>query len=149
MRETRLRYFLPSLEADGRLIKITEEDFSLDEMVRMAKRSDAGAVVTFLGIVRDDGVNMMELEAYREAALPVLERIREEAESRFNLKSVQIIHRIGLLSVEDNIVAIVCSAGHRDEAFQGCRYIIEELKSKVPIWKKEIGKGEVRWIGHE
>jgi len=128
------------------LIKITEEDFSLEEMIRTAKRNDAGAVVTFLGTVRDDGIIEMELEAYREAALPVLERIKEEAEIRFNLKSVQIIHRIGLLSVGDNIVAIVCSAGHRDEAFQGCRYIIEELKSKVPIWKKEIGKDEERWV---
>lgn len=146
MRETRLRYSLLLLEADGRLIKITEEDFSLEEMIRTAKRNDAGAVVTFLGTVRDDGIIEMELEAYREAALPVLERIKEEAEIRFNLKSVQIIHRIGLLSVGDNIVAIVCSAGHRDEAFQGCRYIIEELKSKVPIWKKEIGKDEERWV---
>ncbi len=128
------------------MIKITEEDFSLEEMIRTAKRNDAGAVVTFLGTVRDDGIIEMELEAYREAALPVLERIKEEAEIRFNLKSVQIIHRIGLLSVGDNIVAIVCSAGHRDEAFQGCRYIIEELKSKVPIWKKEIGKDEERWV---
>ncbi len=128
------------------MIKITEEDFSLEEMIRTAKRNDAGAVVTFLGTVRDDGIIEMELEAYREAALPVLERIKEEAEIRFNLKSVQIIHRIGLLSVGDNIVAIVCSAGHRDEAFQGCRYIIEELKSKVPIWKKEIGKDVERWV---
>lgn len=141
-----MRYSLLLLEADGRLIKITEEDFSLEEMIRTAKRNDAGAVVTFLGTVRDDGIIEMELEAYREAALPVLERIKEEAEIRFNLKSVQIIHRIGLLSVGDNIVAIVCSAGHRDEAFQGCRYIIEELKSKVPIWKKEIGKDEERWV---
>jgi molybdopterin synthase catalytic subunit len=146
MKGTRLRYSLLLLEADGRLIKITEEDFSLEEMIRTAKRNDAGAVVTFLGTVRDDGIIEMELEAYREAALPVLERIKEEAEIRFNLKSVQIIHRIGLLSVGDNIVAIVCSAGHRDEAFQGCRYIIEELKSKVPIWKKEIGKDEERWV---
>lgn len=141
-----MRYSLPSPGADGRLIKITEEDFSLDEMVRAAKRNDAGAVVTFLGTVRDDGIVEMELEAYREAAQTMLEHIQEEAESRFNLKSVQIIHRIGLLSVGDNIVAIVCAAGHRDEAFQGCRYIIEELKSKVPIWKKEIGKDEERWV---
>ncbi|OPX74829.1 MAG: molybdopterin guanine dinucleotide biosynthesis protein MoaE [Methanosaeta sp. PtaB.Bin018] len=145
-RETRLRYFLLSLEADARLIRISDEDFSLDEMVRAAKRDDAGAVVTFLGTVRDDGIIEMQLEAYREAALPVLEGIKEEAEIRFNLKSVQIIHRIGQLSVGDNIVAIVCSAGHRDEAFQGCRYIIEELKSKVPIWKKEIGKDVERWV---
>lgn len=130
------------------MIEITENDFSLDELVRKAKSDDAGAVVTFLGTVRDDGIERMELEAFREAALPELERIRDEATGKFNLKSVQIVHRIGSLAIGENIVAIVCSAGHRDEAFQGCRYIIEELKARAPIWKKEIGKGE-RWVGHE
>ena len=131
------------------MIEITENDFSLDELVRKAKSNEAGAVVTFLGTVRDDGIERMELEAFREAALPELERIRDEATSKFNLKSVQIVHRIGSLAVGDNIVAIVCSAGHRDEAFQGCRYIIEELKARAPIWKKELGKKGDRWVGHE
>lgn len=131
------------------MIEITSRDFSLDEMVKKAKRLDAGAVVTFLGTVRDDGIEMMELEAFQEAALPELESIRGEAMSRFDLLSVEIVHRIGRLSVGDNIVAIVCSAGHRDEAFQGCRYIIEELKKRAPIWKKEIGKNGERWVGRE
>ncbi len=131
------------------MIEITENDFSLDELVRKAKSDEAGAVVSFLGTVRDDGIERMELEAFREAALPELERIRDEAASKFNLKSVQIVHRIGSLSIGDNIVAIVCSAGHRDEAFQGCRYIIEELKARAPIWKKEIGNKGERWVGHE
>jgi molybdopterin synthase catalytic subunit len=131
------------------LIEITNQDFSLDEMIKRAKRLDAGAVVTFLGTVRDDGIEMMELEAFQEAALPELESIRGEAMSRFDLLSVEIVHRIGRLSVGDNIVAIVCSAGHRDEAFQGCRYIIEELKKRAPIWKKEIGKNGERWVGRE
>jgi len=131
------------------MIEITSRDFSLDEMVKRAKRLDAGAVVTFLGTVRDDGIEMMELEAFQEAALPELESIRGEAMSRFDLLSAEIVHRIGRLSVGDNIVAIVCSAGHRDEAFQGCRYIIEELKKRAPIWKKEIGKNGERWVGRE
>ena len=131
------------------MIEITDGDFSLDEMVKRAKRVDAGAVVTFLGTVRDDGIKAMELEAFREAALPELERIRGEAMSRFDLKSAEIVHRIGRLYVGDNIVAIVCSAGHRDEAFLGCRYIIEELKKRAPIWKKEIGENGERWVGRE
>ena len=131
------------------MIEITSRDFSLDEMVKRAKRLDAGAVVTFLGTVRDDGIEMMELEAFQEAALPELESIRGEAMCRFDLLSAEIVHRIGRLSVGDNIVAIVCSAGHRDEAFQGCRYIIEELKKRAPIWKKEIGKNGERWVGRE
>jgi molybdopterin synthase catalytic subunit len=131
------------------MIEITEQDFSLDEMIKKAKRTDAGAVVTFLGTVRDDGIEMMELESFREAALQELESIRGEAVGRFGLKSADIVHRVGLLSVGDNIVAIVCSAAHRDEAFLGCRYIIEELKKRAPIWKKEIGENGERWVGRE
>ena len=131
------------------MIEITEQDFSLDEMIKKAKRTDAGAVVTFLGTVRDDGIEMMELESFRESALQELESIRGEAVARFGLKSAEIVHRIGLLSVGDNIVAIVCSAAHRDEAFLGCRYIIEELKKRAPIWKKEIGENGERWVGQE
>jgi molybdopterin synthase catalytic subunit len=131
------------------MIEITEQDFSLDEMIKKAKRTDAGAVVTFLGTVRDDGIEMMELESFRESALQALESIRDEAVARFGLKSAEIVHRIGLLSVGDNIVAIVCSAAHRDEAFLGCRYIIEELKKRAPIWKKEIGENGERWVGRE
>ena len=131
------------------MIEITKEDFSIDEMVKRAKREDAGAIVTFLGTVRNDGIDIMELEAFREVLLPELEGIRDEAVSRYSLKSVEIIHRIGSLHVGENIVAIVCSAGHRDEAFQGCRYIIEELKKRAPIWKKEIGKNGESWVGHE
>ena len=131
------------------MIEITEQDFSLDELVKRAKRTDSGAVVSFLGTVRDDGIEMMELEAFREAALQELESIRDEAVDRYGLKSAEIVHRVGLLSVGDNIVAIVCSAAHRDEAFLGCRYIIEELKKRAPIWKKEIGENGERWVGRE
>ncbi len=68
------------------MIEITEQDFSLDEMIKKARRTDAGAVVTFLGTVRDDGIEMMELESFREAALQELESIRGEAVGRFGLK---------------------------------------------------------------
>lgn len=131
------------------MIEITEDDFSLDEMVRRVKGKGVGAVVTFLGTVRDDGIRGMRIEAYREAAIPELERIRDEAVRRFNLSAIEIVHRVGSLSVGDNIVAIVCSAAHRDEAFQGCRYVIEELKSRVPIWKKEIMAEGSSWVGRE
>ena len=66
------------------MIKITEEDFSLDEMIKRARSKDAGAIVTFLGTVRDDGMERMEVEAFREAAQAELEAIREEAMSRFS-----------------------------------------------------------------
>ncbi|MGA9098558.1 MAG: molybdenum cofactor biosynthesis protein MoaE [Methanotrichaceae archaeon] len=131
------------------MIEITERDFSIDEIVSKAKREDVGAIVTFLGTVRNDNIQMMKLEAYREAALPELEKIRDEAVHKFDLKSVDIIHRIGSISVGDNIALIVCAAGHRREAFDGCSYILEELKARVPIWKKEMGAGGERWIEHD
>jgi molybdopterin synthase catalytic subunit len=131
------------------MIAIAEDDFSLDELVRKAKRDDAGAMVIFLGMVRDDGIEKMELEAFQEAALAELERIADEAAGRFHLTSLDIVHRVGSLSVGANIVAIVCSAAHRDDAFRGCRYVVEELKSRAPIWKKEIGEKGERWIGSE
>lgn len=129
------------------MIEITEEDFSLDEMIKRARSKDAGAVVTFLGTVRDDDMKRMEVEAFREAALAELEAIREEAMSRFSLKAAEVVHRTGSLDVGENIVAIVCSAAHREEAFSGCRYIIEELKKRAPLWKKELGEKGERWVG--
>jgi len=129
------------------LIEITEEDFSLDEMIKRARSKDAGATVTFLGTVRDDGIERLELEAFREAAQAELEAIRDEAMSRFSLKAVEVVHRTGTLAVGESIVAIVCSAAHREEAFSGCRYIIEELKKRAPIWKKEMGRDGERWVG--
>lgn len=129
------------------MIEITEDDFSIEEVVRKAKRHDVGAIVTFLGTVRDDDILRMELEAYKEAALPELERIRDEAFRQFDLRSVDIIHRVGSLNVGDNIALIVVSAGHRKEAFEGCAYILEELKRRAPIWKKEFRKDGERWVG--
>jgi molybdopterin synthase catalytic subunit len=129
------------------LIEITEAEISLDEMVKRARSKDAGAVVTFLGSVRDDGIECMEVEAFREVAYAELEAIRVEAMSLFCLTAAEVVHRTGSLAVGESIVAIVCSAAHREAAFSGCRYIIEELKKRVPIWKKEMGEKGERWVG--
>ena len=128
------------------MIEIADEEFSIEEMVQRARRTDAGAVVSFLGTVRDDGIREMEVEAYREAALEELERIRDEAMESFDLICVDVVHRVGHLSVGDPIVLIVCVAGHRQAAFKGCEYVLEELKRRAPIWKKEISDGGERWV---
>jgi molybdopterin synthase catalytic subunit len=128
------------------MIEITDEEISLERMIQRAKSNDAGATVSFLGTVRDDGIERMEVEAFREAALAELEAIRDEAMSRFSLKAAEVAHRTGSLAIGVGIVAIVCSAAHRDEAFAGCRYIIEQLKSRAPFWKKEIGEKGGRWV---
>lgn len=129
------------------MIDITEEDFLVEEVVKRAGGANVGAVVAFLGTVRDDGIQALELESYREAALAELEAIEREAMSRFNLKSVEIVHRVGPLSVGEKIALIVCGAAHRKEAFEGCSYILEELKSRAPFWKKEIREDGERWVG--
>ena len=128
------------------MIEIIENDFSIDEAVKKAKQGDVGAIVIFLGIVRNDGIVSMELESYREAAILELEQIRDEAMNKFGLKTADIFHRVGRLGVGDNIGLIVCSAPHRNEAFNGCRFILEELKVRVPIWKKEILEEGTRWV---
>jgi molybdopterin synthase catalytic subunit len=89
----------------------------------------------------------MLVEAYPEAALSELEKIGNQAAERFGLTFVHIVHRLGRLKVGDNIVLIVVSAAHRREAFEGCSFILEELKSLVPIWKKEIYDDGERWVG--
>jgi molybdopterin synthase catalytic subunit len=128
------------------LIEITDEEISLELMIKRAGSRQAGAIVTFLGTVRDDGIERMEVEAFRDAALSELEAIRQEAMSRFSLRAAEVAHRTGSLAVGEAIVAIVCSAAHREEAFAGCRYILEQMKERSPLWKKEISAEGGRWV---
>ena len=131
------------------MIRLQQEDFNIATLVEAAKSNGTGAIVTFIGIVRDDGIEYMELEAYHEVAERELAVIRDEAMKELPLHSVDIIHRTGPLRVGDNIVLIVVSAGHRKEAFLGCEYVIDRLKQTVPIWKKEYLKDSSRWVDGE
>ncbi|WP_321506694.1 molybdenum cofactor biosynthesis protein MoaE [uncultured Methanoregula sp.] len=131
------------------MIRIQTEDVDISSLITAAKTSGTGAVVVFDGIVRDDGITEMELEAYEEAALPEMEKIARAATEQFRLQHVDIVHRIGRLSVGENILIIVVSAGHRPDAYAGSRYIIEEIKKSVPIWKKELTKDGGRWVPGE
>lgn len=131
------------------MIAIQKEDVDIGQMINAAKRRGAGAVVVFDGIVRDDDITEMELESYEEVAVKELEKIALEATRQFRLLAVDVVHRIGRLAVGENIVVIVVSAGHRQEAYDGSRYIIEEIKKGVPIWKKELTKDGGRWVPGE
>ena len=128
------------------MISIQTGDVDIGALIERAKQRGMGAIVVFDGIVRDDGIREMELEAYQDVAEKELERIAEDAREKFGLESVDIIHRIGRLAVGENILIIVVSAGHRPEAYAGSRYIIEEIKKGVPIWKKELTKDGGRWV---
>ncbi len=131
------------------MIAIQEDDVDISALIAAAKKDGTGALVIFDGVVRDDGITEMELEAYRDVAIQELEKIARDAIHQFKLLHVDIVHRIGRLSVGENILLIIVSAGHRPEAYAGSRYIIEEIKKGVPIWKKELTKEGGRWVPGE
>ncbi len=124
---------------------------SLTEVEQAVAQPSAGAVVHFLGTVRDHTgdhqVESLEYEAYPEMAEKFLHRVAAEVVERFPKTRVALLHRTGLLKVGEAAVAIAVSSPHRAEAFDGCRQIIERLKEDVPIWKKEKrGDGSI-WVG--
>jgi len=131
------------------VISIQREDVDISRLVQEAKHPGAGAILVFDGIVRDDNITEMELEAYEGVALRELEHIAMEASAQHGLLSVDIVHRIGRLRVGENILVIVVSAAHRKEAYDGSRFILEAIKEKVPIWKKELRTGGDRWVAGE
>jgi molybdopterin synthase catalytic subunit len=128
------------------MIKITEERVDAGILIEDAKRPELGAIATFTGIVRDDGIERIELESYSEAAVMEIEKIRDEALERFPISSVDVVHRIGPLFIGDTILVIVVGAGHRKEATSACEYILERIKQTVPIWKKEFRKDGEQWV---
>ncbi|MHA1770636.1 MAG: molybdenum cofactor biosynthesis protein MoaE [Candidatus Thorarchaeota archaeon] len=135
------------------MIEITDQDFSIDEVVRNTVRPAMGGSVMFLGTVRDNSrgkrIEQLEFEADPELAVQELERIRQEAIQLFGVTDVSIVHRTGVLRPGENIVIIVVGAAHRDEAFKGCRYAIDELKKRAQIWKKEFAEDGSYWVGEE
>jgi molybdopterin synthase catalytic subunit len=110
-----------------------------------------GAIVTFLGIVReraDDGrkVHGLEYEAHEAMAIAEFEKVASEAYERFADVRLTIVHRVGRLEVGEIAVAVIAGSPHRGAAFDACEYAIDEVKSRAPIWKKELyADGEERW----
>jgi len=131
------------------MIRVQTDDVDIGALITAAKKPGTGAVVVFDGVVRDDDITEMELEAYEDVAVAEMEKIAKAATEQFGLLHVDIVHRIGRLSVGENILIIVVSAGHRPAAYSGSRFIIEEIKRSVPIWKKELTKDGGRWVPGE
>ncbi|MFP4001823.1 MAG: molybdenum cofactor biosynthesis protein MoaE [Thermoplasmata archaeon] len=136
---------------DGKKAVVTEEDFELDELKERVRTPDDGAVVVFNGVVRskNDGqeVKRLELQRYEGMTESELEKVKDEALNNFEITDIVLIHRYGELDIGENIVGIVASAPHRDEAFEACKYSIDRIKEKVPLWKRETMKGgESRWL---
>ncbi|MND79880.1 Molybdopterin synthase catalytic subunit [compost metagenome] len=133
-------------------ILVQRADFSLgEEYERLAARHDSGAIVTFVGKVRDfnqgDAVKGLSLEHYPGMTEKALVDIVNQARARWPLQECTLIHRIGDLLLGDQIVLVAVSSAHREAAFEACHFIMDFLKTRAPFWKKELtAEGIQRWV---
>ncbi|MEY4120764.1 MAG: molybdopterin synthase catalytic subunit MoaE [Pseudomonadota bacterium] len=133
-------------------VRIQTEDFNLSQEIKQLRAGDArvGAVASFVGTVRDrnDGseVAAMTLEHYPGMTEKSLEEIIEKAKARWDIFDVLIIHRVGPLNIEDQIVLTAVTSAHRGEAFAACEYVMDYLKTLAPFWKKEDTPEGARWV---
>ncbi len=131
--------------------KITPNVVSLQSISTMQENNGIGARSVFEGTVRNtnDGhqVKKLEYECYESLAIKEGAQILDEAIEKFDLIDAFCIHRVGTLEIGETAVIVVVTSGHRDQSFKGCRYIIDEVKVRVPIWKKEhYEDGETEWL---
>ena len=129
---------------------LTQDVISLEALVAQVTHGEVGGIATFLGVVRDHhegrSVSRLEYSAYPAMAEAECGRLVNEAESRWPCR-VALAHRVGPLEIGDTAVAIAVGSAHRAEAFEACRWIIEQLKHRVPIWKRErYVDGTEAWV---
>jgi len=133
-------------------IRIQEQDFDISAELAALRKDDprVGAVVSFLGTVRDlnDGsqVKGMTLEHYPGMTEKALEEIIAQAKARWDIFNTLVIHRVGPLLPEDQIVLVAVTSAHRGEAFAACEFIMDYLKTAAPFWKKEDTPDGARWV---
>ena len=133
-------------------VRIQEEDFSQDEEIKALQASSKrmGGIGTFLGCARDfsEGREVSEIsfDAYGSMALSEMNALRDEAIEKFALLDARLVHRIGTVKGGENIVFIAAGAEHRVAALDACRWMIDELKARVPIWKKEVTPNGDSWV---
>jgi molybdopterin synthase catalytic subunit len=139
--------------APAKLFKVTDKPLDSREVEQIVAYPATGAIVTFIGTVRDNArgklVRALDYEAYAPAAEKMLARIGDEITDKWRIDRVAIVHRTGLLNVGEISVVIAVSSAHRDEAFDACRHAIERIKEIVPIWKKEFYEDGAIWVGSE
>jgi molybdopterin synthase catalytic subunit len=132
------------------LIQLTREPLKRDELVAAVSHPGVGGIVVFEGVVRDNArgkqVRYLEYDAYEEMAEQQIRAIVTEAQQRWGVERVAVAHRFGRLEIGEASVIIVVASPHRGEAFDACRYIIDTLKSTVPIWKKEVATNGEEWV---
>lgn len=133
-------------------VRVQQEDFDLSSEVAQLRAGDArvGAVAAFVGLVRDmnegAGVSEMALEHYPGMTEKALEAIVAEARGRWDLFDALVVHRVGTLQPQDQIVLVAVTSAHRGEAFAACEFIMDYLKTRAPFWKREVTPAGARWV---
>ena len=131
------------------MISITNNRLNLQEIMFELEDNSAGALSIFIGNVRNHGrfgnVSEIYYETYNEMAQEKLREIENEAQTKWGIKKFVAIHRIGNIKVGETSIIIGISSEHRHEAFEACKYVINNVKTRVPIWKKEISKESQKW----
>jgi molybdopterin synthase catalytic subunit len=133
-------------------VSIQTEDFDLGAEVARLRAGDGGvgAVVAFVGTVRDrsDGadVSRMELEHYPGMTETSIDAMIDAALARFDIRAARVIHRVGVLDAQDQIVLVAVTSAHRGRAFQACEFLMDYLKTQAPFWKKEHTPQGARWV---
>jgi molybdopterin synthase catalytic subunit len=139
------------MNATESLVAIRERALSLDEVVRNVSWPGAGAIVTFVGVVRDNNegrtVTRLDYSSYTAMAIREMAKIALEIEQEIGDSRVSAIHRVGQLAVGDTAVVCAASAPHRGDAFRACHELIDRIKARVPIWKREWGPEGPAWVG--
>jgi molybdopterin synthase catalytic subunit len=137
----------------GASVALRDTPLSVDEAIACVLHAGAGAVCVFLGMVRDHNegraVVKLEYEAYPAMAIVEMQRIVDELALEVPSVRLAVIHRTGALAVGDVAVVCAASAPHRGEAYRACRALIDRVKARVPIWKREHGPDGAYWVGWE
>ncbi|KAJ8902118.1 hypothetical protein NDN08_006526 [Rhodosorus marinus] len=135
--------------SDDDVLKLSNALLSVDEAYQAVVTSSAGGISTFVGTTRDtfEGktVVRLEYEAYEEMALKEMQKLCDKVRARWDIKKMAVFHRLGAVPVEEASVIIAVSSAHRREAIEACHFAIDELKARVPIWKKEIYEDGSNW----
>ena len=135
------------------MIELTEDTLDPEKITAKVRRDTNGAVVTFLGVTRDNfegkTVMTLEYEAFDEMALKKLEEVRQELMAEFGLEQIAISHRIGTVGIGEISLVIAVGSPHRKEAFEACHAAVDRIKVVVPIWKKEVYQDGSRWVACE
>ena len=131
-------------------VSVGDDVIDVSSLVDEVVRPDSGASVLFLGTVRDhsdaaDGVTHLEYEVYPEQVVPKIREIVDEAAGRWPVLNVVVEHRSGTVNLGEASVAVAVSSGHRADAFAAAQFIIDQLKARAPIWKKEHWPGGSNW----